>query len=128
MNTRLMMSVAAVALIAATLAVFASRATPADVLLTPVPLTYLPGRQACPALSPDGSLVAFSWNGEKRDALGIYVKPVRSGAPLRLTDDPSEEVSPAWSPDGRTIAFLRRVNDSSAALFLAPIFHIPNSG
>jgi Tol biopolymer transport system component len=50
--------------------------------------------------------VAFSWNGEKGDSSGIYVKLIGSSGQLRLTTDPARDEYPAWSPDGRPIAFL----------------------
>ncbi|MBE0656085.1 MAG: serine/threonine-protein kinase [Bryobacteraceae bacterium] len=75
--------------------------------LAVVPLTAYPGNEISPTFSPDGSQVAFSWDGEKEDNYDIYVKLVEGGAPLRLTTNPAAESSPAWSPDGRWIAFQR---------------------
>jgi Tol biopolymer transport system component/DNA-binding winged helix-turn-helix (wHTH) protein len=70
------------------------------------PLTSYPGSEAFPTLSPDGSQVAFSWEGPA-DNVDIYLKLVGPGEPHRLTTDPAPDFSPAWSPDGRQIAFLR---------------------
>ena len=38
----------------------------------------LRGLEICPTFSPDGTQVAFSWNGEKEDNFDIYVKFVGS--------------------------------------------------
>jgi len=73
----------------------------------PMPLTACPGMQLQPSLSPDGSQVAFAWDGPKEDNFDIYVKVVGQGEPLRLTSDAARDVAPAWSPDGTRIAFLR---------------------
>src|SRR5688500_8950662 len=74
-----------------------------------VPLTTYPGLEVDPTLSPDGSQVAFAWEGERDENVDIYLKLVGPGAPHRLTTDPAPDFSPAWSPDGRQIAFLRRL-------------------
>src|SRR6202011_1665114 len=72
------------------------------------PLTTYPGSERSPTFSPDGTQVAFSWNGEKQDNYDIYVKMVDSGSPpLRLTTNPEPDGKPAWSPNGRHIAFVR---------------------
>jgi serine/threonine protein kinase/Tol biopolymer transport system component len=78
-----------------------------ETLLQVVPLTSYPGREAEPSFSPDGSQLAFSWDGEGQDNRDIYVKVIGSEQPLRLTSDPALDGSPAWSPDGSQIAFLR---------------------
>ena len=75
--------------------------------LSVVPLTSYPGLEVQPSFSPDGSQLAFAWNGEKQDNFDIYVKLIGAEKPLRLTTDPAPDVSPAWSPDGRYIAFGR---------------------
>jgi serine/threonine protein kinase len=72
-----------------------------------VPLTAYIGSELFPTFSPDGSQVAFSWDGEKEDNFDIYIKQVDGGALVRLTTDPASDMRPAWSPDGRTIAFVR---------------------
>ena len=83
-----------------------------------VPLTTFRGHEFGPALSPDSSRVAFSWNGEKLDNFDIYILPTGSGSPFRLTSDPGEELAAAWSPDGRSIAFLRRSNTERIELLV----------
>jgi len=90
-------------------------------LLTAVPLTTYPGFQTEPSFSPEGSQIAFSWDGPRQDNQDIYVKVVgTAGAPLRLTTDPARDYSPAWSPDGRFIAFLRRLSQEKSALLVIP--------
>ena len=86
----------------------------------PVPLTTYPGSERNPAMSPDGQLVAFTWDGPTQDNFDIHVKPLGPGAPRRLTVDPAEDVSPVWSPDGLTIAFLRRQDGDRQDLILVP--------
>ena len=54
------------------------------------PLTTDPGVEQEPSLSPDGSQVAYSWNGPDQANYDIYVKTTKAGAavaapPLRLT-------------------------------------------
>ena len=82
------------------------------------PITSYPGLASAPTFSPDGSQVAFSWNGGTQDNYDIYVKLVDSGAPLRLTTNPAPDTQPAWSPDGRQIAFLRTSGPTTRELLL----------
>ena len=70
-------------------------------------MTSYTGYEAEPTFSPDGSHVAFTWDGENQDNHDIYVKAVGAGQPLQLTSDRARDGSPAWSPDGTRIAFLR---------------------
>jgi Tol biopolymer transport system component len=88
--------------------------------LTPVPLTSYPGSEECASFSPDGSQVAFAWNGEKEDNWDIYVKLIGSEPPLPLTTNPAADQWPAWSPDGRQIAFLRDLSGGRFAVVLVP--------
>ncbi|HEY3840972.1 MAG TPA: hypothetical protein VGL72_30590 [Bryobacteraceae bacterium] len=99
---------------------FSDSRTDRYVPLTPVPLTSYPGQEVEPSFSPDGKLVAFSWNGDKQDNYDIYVKQISRDAPIRLTTDPARDFSPAWSPDGRTIAFGRLLTPTRGGLFLVP--------
>src|SRR4029453_18620051 len=71
-----------------------------------VQLTTLPGHESSPTFSPDGSQVAFAWDGEKANAY-IYVKIIGASEVRQLTTDALEDTAPSWSPDGRQIAFLR---------------------
>jgi eukaryotic-like serine/threonine-protein kinase len=71
------------------------------------PLTTYPGSESQPALSPDGNMVAFSWNGPDGRNRDIYLLLVGNTEPLRRTSDPRMDILPAWSPDSRSIAFVR---------------------
>lgn len=66
-------------------------------------ITSAPGWDAEPAISPDGTLVAYSSNASGN--ADIWVVDPEGGEPLRLTDGPAENRKPAWFPDGRALAF-----------------------
>ena len=82
-------------------------APPAQPAARIIRATNYSGRQADPALSPDGSQLAFSWDGEKGGNVDIYVKLIGQSEALRLTTDPAPDRWPVWSPDGKRIAFRR---------------------
>ena len=95
--------------------------------LTPVPFTSYPGIETAPTFSPDGSEIAFAWNGDPAGGLkgfDLYVKLIGSEKLLRLTKHPSEWLSPAWSPDGTQIAFHRGSNGDSG-LYVVPVLGGP---
>jgi len=52
-------------------------------------------------LSPDGSSLAFSYQG------GIWIAPRDGGTMSLLSTGEGEDTEPAWSPDGKRIAFVR---------------------
>ena len=82
-------------------------------------VTTFAGREESPSLSPDGTHVAFAWDGESQNQ-DIYVIRLGAQTPLRLTQDPAEEHSPAWSPDGSEIAFVRQFDRWRADIVLVP--------
>ena len=88
--------------------------------LTVVPLTALPGNAWSPTFSPDGSQVAFIWDGGKPAGTDLYVKVIGSEKPLRLTHDGSAS-SAAWSPDGRSIAVFRHSALDSGVFLISPL-------
>jgi len=53
-----------------------------------------------PAISPDGTQVAFTALGD------LWMMPVAGGTPTRLTSDTAVQSEPMWSPDGQSIAFV----------------------
>jgi len=71
------------------------------------PLTTYPGSETSPSFSPDGSQVAFAWDGERGDNRDIYVKLLGEIVPRALTSDPAADEWPVWAPDGKRIAFQR---------------------
>jgi len=72
------------------------------------------------SFSPDGTQIAYSWDGEKRDNVDIYVRVIGSGTPHRLTTAPEQDFGAAWSPDGRSIAFLHSLPGGRASLMVVP--------
>src|SRR5664279_4890544 len=87
--------------------------------LTVLPLTALSGNVASPTFSPDGSQIAFAWDGENNGAgYDLYVKAVGSEKPLRLTHHPSTRLSVAWSPDGKVLAYLDQPVNTASTLIL----------
>lgn len=52
-----------------------------------------------PALSPDGTRIAFDWHGD------LWICPVEGGVAEHVTTDPADEQKPCWSPDGQKLAY-----------------------
>jgi len=84
-----------------------------------MPLTSFPGQESAVSFSPDGTRVAFVWDGENGDNEEIYTKLVGPGPPIPMTNSPASDRNPAWSPDGLYIAFIR-VSEDESGLFLVP--------
>ncbi len=84
-------------------------------------LTSYPGDEREPAVSPDGSTVAFSWSGASGDNYDIYVVKPGGQEPLRLTTNPAADTFPAWSPDGSQIAFVRRKGVFAEIVVVPPL-------
>jgi eukaryotic-like serine/threonine-protein kinase len=86
-----------------------------------VPLTYYPGYQQDPAISPDGKEIAFVGQGKNgNNPPEVYVQLIGSTDPLRLTNVPAgtADRSPVWDPSATRIAFLRSRTDEPFARIL----------
>ena len=103
-SARLAAAAGAVAAVAA--AVWLAR-QPAPETPRVVPLTSYPGLEFDPALSPDGSRVAFIRSRSDGKDTALWVKVVGSESLLRLAHAAE---SPAWSPHGRLLAFVARAD------------------
>jgi len=90
---------------------------------TPVPFTAYDGNETMPTFSPDGSQIAFAWDGDPppgSKGFDLYVKVVGSEHLLRLTRQPCKcLLGIAWSPDGTRIAF-HRTNGENSGLYVVP--------
>lgn len=98
--------------------------------LSAVPLTSFAGSKDFASFSPDGSRIAFSWNGGEGGSGGkpernIYTKTIGPEDPVRLTSAAQDERLPVWSPDGRTIAFCRAFTSEPTqrqyAIYVVPV-------
>jgi Tol biopolymer transport system component len=58
-----------------------------------------------PALSPDGTKIAFSTNRDGN--YEIYLINTDGTGTLRLTNDPGGDIAPAWSPSGTQLVYVR---------------------
>lgn len=66
-------------------------------------LTSSDGEEAHPAISPDGTRVAFS--AEYDGNVDAYIMPVTGGVPTRLTYHGGEDEVLSWLPDNRHVVF-----------------------
>ncbi len=66
-----------------------------------------------PALNPDGTQVAFSWQGD------IWIAPVAGGAARRMTVHEAYDSQPVWSPDSKHIAFISNRNGNGDLYLLS---------
>jgi len=75
-----------------------------------VRLTTSSGLNVEPALSPDGSLLAYASDRAGTGSFDIWVQPIAGGNPSRITTDPGDEIEPSFSPDGTSIIFSKSEN------------------
>ena len=106
----LLAALAALIVLVGGLLAWRSRSGPPTARLLPV--TTMAGTESTPCFSPDGTQVAFSWEGEGRPAgaladRDIWIKRVAGTEMRRLTSGPGDDWNPSWSPDGSQVAFLR---------------------
>lgn len=89
-------------------------------------LTNHPWDDLHPAISPDGSRIAYA--SRRNGYWDIYILDLRNGALTRVTDTPEYDGWPSWSPDGQWLAYETYANgnldifiQSLADLSQAPI-------
>ncbi len=82
--------------------------SPRQLLLTR--LTYGEWDDITPALSPDGTQIAFASNRDGQ--WDLYVMELDSGLSKRITDTPEYEAAPSWSPDSQWLACERYAGEN----------------
>src|SRR5437660_11598446 len=67
-----------------------------------------------PDISPDGKLVAFSYQGD------IWVVETIGGTARAVTSHPAHDLAPVFSPDGKRLVFTSN-RHGSYNLFIVPV-------
>lgn len=79
-------------------------------------LTDLSGEEGAPAISPDGTSIAYA--SRARGSSDIYVQRIGGRNPIVVAGDPArDESAPAFSPNGQTLAF--HEGDGDGGIFVA---------
>jgi len=68
-------------------------------------LTSDPANDIMPAISPDGTRIAFASN--RTGSWDIFVMSTQGGQAAQVTADPSQELHPTWSPDGKRLCYCK---------------------
>lgn len=95
---------------------------------TPVQALDIPGGVSAPAISPDGTKLAFlntaAWNAETElHVVDIDARGIARGASRNLTASWGRTAAaPSWSPDGRFIRFTATVQGN------AHVYEVPAAG
>lgn len=111
-RTKIALAVGGLAVVVAVVSVMATLPrSRSAVLKTPVafeaqPFTTYPGREIRPAISPDGTRIAFSWEETQGEHFDLYVKQTNTESALRLTETEGDEYDAVWSPDGTSLAYV----------------------
>ncbi len=84
----------------------------------PIALTAGPWDDRDPALSPDGTALAFS--SRRNGFWDLYVLNLQDGSLRQLTDTKDYEGHPTWSPDGQWVAF-EAYYDGDFDIWIAPM-------
>ncbi|MBI1353120.1 MAG: hypothetical protein GC160_02155 [Acidobacteria bacterium] len=95
-------------------------------LVSAKPLPDWPGLAVSPALSPDGSKIAFGWRTATSAGFALAVADVAGGEPRVLTDSAGNETSPAWSPNGSRLAYCRTAAEEGSRV--AEVVILPAEG
>jgi Tol biopolymer transport system component/DNA-binding winged helix-turn-helix (wHTH) protein len=80
---------------------------PARSAWLPTKLTFTSGVNIDPALSPDGTLVAYA-SDRAGVRSNIWLQSAGGGDAIRLTADDADDEEPSFAPDGRQLVFSRR--------------------
>jgi Tol biopolymer transport system component/serine/threonine protein kinase len=80
-------------------------------------LTAGAGWEGQPAMSPDGTMVAYT--ADENGNPDLWVIRSDGGDPLQLTHGPAADTDPAWFPDGNAIAFVSD-RDGAPAIWRIP--------
>jgi serine/threonine protein kinase len=75
-----------------------------DAVIDPKPrrFTSLPGSEVVPTWSPDGTEIAFRWDGDGTRPRGIYRKRIGGGTEVLVRDIGDQDDHPLdWTPDGK---------------------------
>src|SRR5262245_61276070 len=87
---------------------------PSSAPRSPVRLTITGGLVSMPAISRDGTMLAYTAAAPGESHFDIWVQQITGGRALRLTADPLDDLNPTFSPDGGTIAFQRATRIGAA--------------
>jgi Tol biopolymer transport system component/DNA-binding winged helix-turn-helix (wHTH) protein len=84
------------------------------------PLVSTPLLERHPALSPDGTMLAYS-AGSDIFSRHIYLKRLSGGEPIQLTSDGLDDVSPTWSHDGSRVAYSTYHPGAPCRIMVVPV-------
>ena len=76
------------------------------------------GYDTDPAVSQDGTKLAFASDRESKSNLDIFVQSATGGDLRRLTNDAADDREPAFAPDGAAIAF--RSERNGGGIYVVP--------